>query len=111
MLVTMQASGAHLHYCFDGAAPSVSLHYLDEQTAGHAIEKSHSDLVVPMGSSALLKKIGSGQDPTDVEMPAVAAPLPSLQQVPAASRIDFIEYLPAAPRWFAAKPPARGPPR
>jgi hypothetical protein len=58
VLLLLQVSGAHLHLCFDGQEPPVSLHVLDsgpEHFPGTAFSQ-HQDEELDSGLASLIKK-------------------------------------------------------
>src|SRR5690349_13843461 len=58
-LVIMRVGGAHLHYCFDGSEPPVTLH-VESHGAHHSdpgvSASGHADMDVALGVDALIKK-------------------------------------------------------
>ncbi len=65
VLLLLQVSGAHLHLCFDGQEPPVSLHVLDsgpEHFPGAAYSQ-HQDEELESGLASLLKKSFSDLGP------------------------------------------------
>jgi hypothetical protein len=111
---------AHLHYCFDGQEPPVSVHLTDGIDPGHdhhdhtghapdhePDQEHHDDLDVDLdlGNNALAKTFKFDQP--DFASPSgwsviVAAPRASVLR-------DWIE-LPRTPEPSFARPQARGPP-
>jgi len=58
-LLILRVGGMHLHFCFDGSEPPVSLHLPDSgvhHVDEHAAGETHSDRDVPVANDALVKK-------------------------------------------------------
>jgi hypothetical protein len=111
-IVMMRIGGAHLHYCFDGSEPPVSVH-LDGHAGGHhegatAVSSEHADMDVSIGVDILTKKV-----PSLLELLGLVAALTVLMhQLPrirsVAPIFDF-SFPPVAQRAYL-RPPLRGPP-
>jgi hypothetical protein len=110
-VVALRIGGTHLHLCFDGSEPPLSLHLADsgQHHAGGAATAPHTDQDVSIGSEALVKKTSAGLDFAALAfaftlllffLPRVRSPLPAFFVPPRLS--------PARAR---LRPPLRGPPR
>lgn len=111
-IVMMRIGGAHLHYCFDGNEPPVSLH-IDGHAGSHHMDSGispggHEDLDVSVGVDALIKKV-----PTLLDLLGVIAALvfflhllPRIRSV--VPSVDTVLSV-SAPRAYL-RPPLRGPP-
>lgn len=109
-LVVVRANGAHLHLCFDGTEPPVSLHMAD---AGQHHENSgtgetHQDADVPVAGDALAKifKLKLGDLPLILLAAAILLSLLLSPDRPIALR--RIGIAPLTLRGL--RPPLRGPP-
>lgn len=112
-IVMMRASGAHLHYCFDGSEPPVSLH-IDNHAGSHhktdsVASEEHADVDVSLGLDILIKKA-----PTPLDLLGLIAALscfiwllPRIRAV--ALSADCL--IPFFIRRAYLRPPLRGPPR
>lgn len=124
LLVGAQAGGAHVHYCLDGQARPVSVHYgaaeaqgNDEATAPHAtsaatqglISAHHTDVIVAFGSDAPLKKFDGQGDPPDPH--AIPVHAPALARATGAVLVAVSPSTPALSPRHVVPPPARAPPR
>ena len=98
--------GTHLHYCFDGSEPPVSVRVSDGGIHHADQSQDINDLDIDLGDQVLVK-------PFKVDMPWIAIP-----QVRVASLISDVELFPRVtrqarvslppPRFLS--PPLRGPP-
>lgn len=116
LLVSMQASGVHLHYCLDGFGQPAALHAADlpshHDHHGHSPEQSaedaHSDLIIFLGRDAVVKKSGLLDHLDDHALP----PSPFLALTEAVFEAPIIDHVGvAAVHSQALPPPARGPPQ
>lgn len=103
-----QASGAHLHLCFDGQEPPTTVHFADASVhPDHGDNEQHADKDLnPL--VGLFKK--SGTSDADLALPAcvVGSVLllpPPRSTPPAAYRLPIV-----AGRPLHLRPPLRGPP-
>jgi hypothetical protein len=110
-IIMMRVGGAHLHYCFDGTEPPVSLH-IDTQAGGHHKDGSvgsaqHEDVDISVGGDALIKKAPNLLDLLGLLIVLTfALLLPRLRSIACA----FDSLVPvSAPRAYL-RPPLRGPP-
>lgn len=110
LLVLARTADAHVHYCFDGKEPPVSVHFADNES--HPCEtrvgSGHSgDQDVQIASDAVVKKAAAD----DAWLPAMHRvgvefiPQPFLEPVLGCSQLRM-----AGPAFFL-RPPLRGPPR
>ena len=110
-VVALRIGGSHLHLCFDGGEPPLSLHLADsgQHHGDEAATAPHSDQDVSIGSEALVKKSSAVLDLAALAfafalllffLPRVRDPLPAFFAPPRLS--------PARTR---LRPPLRGPPR
>lgn len=110
VVVPVRTTLTHLHLCFDGQAPAVSLH-VQEPATHHELDGSadgHNDLDVALSEAMPAKKPVASPDlsPTILGAWLLTALLP--QQPYSGPRIDFVS---ASPRpVFDLRPPSRGPP-
>jgi hypothetical protein len=109
-VIMLRVGGTHLHLCFDGSEPPVSLHVADSGVHhDDAGSTRHADQDVAIGAEALVKKSSAALDLAMLAfvlalllffVPRTPNPLP-----------DFF----TAPRLSSARlrlrPPLRGPPR
>lgn len=114
-VLLLRVGGAHLHLCFDGSEPPVSMH-LGDSGVHHADDAGndgpaadgHADRDVGIGADALLKK-PSGS----VEIPVLAI-LCGLLLIYLARRRDALPVFIPAPKLSPVRthlrPPLRGPP-
>jgi hypothetical protein len=108
VLLLLQVSGAHLHLCFDGQEPLVSLHVLDsgpEHFPGAAYSQ-HQDEELESGLASLVKKSLS-----DIDCP----PLPSAAVVLHGASSQSLAKIRWDDSWVPNSitrllPPSRGPP-
>jgi hypothetical protein len=109
-LVSLRVAGLHLHLCFDGSEPPVSLHLVagDSHHADEPDGITHDDQDLKVADDYLLKKPGSDSDLSLLALcvalllfflPRLLALLPRSAPPPA----------PRALRHFRL-PPSRGPP-
>lgn len=103
-------SGEHLHLCFDGADPPVSVHadgsafdVLDEQ-GGHC----PADVKVSLSADALVKKSVAALDVSSALATAFILVLVADIRAPKLFRSRTSSLLPSAA--FFLRPPSRGPP-
>jgi hypothetical protein len=111
-IVMMRVGGAHLHYCFDGLEPPVSLH-IDGHAGSHHLGSGvssggHEDVDVSVGVDALVKKL-----PTLLDLLGLVAALTVLMQL--LPRIRSVTPLfdisfPFSTQRAYLRPPLRGPP-
>ena len=123
-LVALRIAGSHLHLCFDGSEPPVSLHVSDaaghashDHESGHlaphgmdsASETHHDDLDVLVVGDAIVKKGSALSDATLFALVAVLLVFAVARD--RGGRIVSVHptFLPSSrPR---LRPPLRGPPR
>jgi hypothetical protein len=122
-MVAMRLTGAHLHYCFDGREPPVTLHadghtqadshahHLDVLATADGSDQAgvmHDDLDVSVSDGALVKKAASLFDPFFwIAASVLLCLLAPLVRV----RISTVEHsLPIGPHRAHLRPPLRGPP-
>jgi hypothetical protein len=108
-VIVLRVGGTHLHLCFDGDEPPVSLHIADSGIH-HADEPAgdHSDREITPGADALVKKSSDAVDALTLALLGAV-----LLFVVACGRVplpDFRSPLPAPSR-SRLRPPLRGPPR
>lgn len=114
LVVMMRTGGAHLHYCFDGSEPPVSVHWQNdgehhhaEHTAG-AAQVEHSDVDVLLSDDAPVKK-----STIDLDLLALLLALPvllSLLSILRSSAHGFESLIPFGAQRAFDRPPLRGPP-
>ena len=110
VVVPVRAAFAHLHLCFDGQAPAVSLH-VQQLATHHEFELSangHNDVDLALSEAMPAKKPVASPDvspaiPGTWLLTALSSPL-----VHSAPRTDYVSASPRAV--FALRPPSRGPP-
>ena len=111
VLIAARIGGAHLHVCFDGSEPPVSLH-LVEASQHHEQDPSgftHVDQDMSLGGEYLGKKPAPG---SDLALLAIACALflfflPRIR----GSQPDYTSRIPARHPRAHGLPPPRGPPR
>lgn len=110
-LLLTRMSGEHLHLCFDGADPPISMHtdgsefdVLDEQS-GHC----PADVKVRLSADALVKKSVMALDVSAAMVRAFVLVLVADTHPPKFSHFRTPSPLPSAA--FFLRPPLRGPPR
>jgi len=106
--LSLRLVGDHLHFCFDGREPIVSLHG-DDGDVHHAeagIVSPHQDVDVDLMSAVL-------KGASDVLVPLVLVGALFLLIVPLLQvrRIEFASVLLPDSRFQHLRPPLRGPPR
>jgi len=110
-VVVLRIGGTHLHLCFDGSEPPVSLHLSDSGVhhGDEAAPSPHADQDVSIGAEALVKKYSAAFDLAALAfvfalllffLPRVRNPLP-----------DFFATAHPAFARLRLRPPLRGPPR
>ena len=110
VIVVTRVSGAHVHLCFDGTEPLVSVH-AEEGRLDFDHERSrrgHSDLEVSLSANTLVNKAFiAGTLPVAVSITIVCL----LCGAFAASKIGRPRSSPVPLSWsFLLRPPLRGPP-
>jgi hypothetical protein len=118
LVVMMRTGGAHLHYCFDGSEPPVSVHWqndVDHHHVGHAADKpavasqvEHSDVDVLLSDDAPIKK-----STPDLDLIALVLALPilfALLSIIRSYASDFRSQVPSGAQRVFDRPPLRGPP-
>lgn len=111
-IVLMRVGGAHLHYCFDGGEPPVTLH-IDGHAGSHHMKDGlssdgHEDMDVSVGVDALVKKV-----PTLFDFLGLIGALAFfLHLLPRVQTVvpSFDLVLPFSARRAYLRPPLRGPP-
>lgn len=111
-IVMLRVGGAHLHYCFDGSEPPVTLH-IDGHVGSHHMKGGvsaggHEDMDVSVGVDALVKKV-----PTLLDLLGLIAALAFfLHLLPRVQTVvpSFDLVLPFSTRRAYLRPPLRGPP-
>ncbi len=110
-VVVLRIGGTHLHLCFDGSEPPVSLH-LPDSGLHHGEESAtatHADQDVSIGAEALVKKSSVTLDVAALAfvfalllffLPRLRSPLPDA----------FLPFR-TSPARVRLRPPLRGPPR
>lgn len=109
-IFALPLNGAHLHLCFDGAEPLVSVHAVDDQPTHHdgAVAQSHNDMDV---------LLSNGEAPQPDSKFKIALPLLAVALVALVSffnlpvsirRRRIVQSLPSFN--FLLLPPLRGPP-
>jgi hypothetical protein len=111
-IVMMRVGGAHLHYCFDGNEPPVSLH-TDGHAGGHHLgvgnsSAGHEDVDVNVAVDILVKKISTLLDLLGL-VAALAFVLHFLPRVRPVHLFDD-SLLPVSAHRAYLRPPLRGPP-
>jgi hypothetical protein len=109
VLLLLQVSGAHVHLCFDGQEPPVSLHLLDsgaEHFPGLAYSQ-HQDEELDNGLASLSKKSAADFDSPPIPSPAVFLFAASASHFLLKIRWDDSPVPHSATRLL---PPLRGPP-
>ncbi len=108
----MRVGGAHLHYCFDGLEPPVSLH-IDGHAGSHHMDSGvsaggHEDVDVSVGVDALVKKVPTLLDLLGLigALVVLLHLLPRVRSV--VPSVDF--FLPVSATRAYLRPPLRGPP-
>ena len=112
MLLLAQASGAHLHLCFDGGEPPASVHLTEDGGADlhPGVGSPHNDMDVSLVGSVVVKKatdMGLGLTPLLV---ASIVLFGALFQFSATILIPSDLDVPAPDGPFELRPPLRGPP-
>jgi hypothetical protein len=105
ILVATRLTGSHLHLCFDGGEPPVSVHTLEVE--GHhddGVQHEDRDLDLP-GFTLAKYKASPGGD--WFVAPAVMSWIAPARAVDATSGVEF-RFFPEDPARL--KPPTRGPP-
>lgn len=106
--LSLRLVGDHLHFCFDGSEPLVSIHGDDGDT--HHMEAGlaapHQDVDVDLMSAVF-------KGASDVLVPLVLLAALFLLIVPLRQlrRIEFASILLPDSRFLHLRPPVRGPPR
>lgn len=105
--LSLRLVGDHLHFCFDGSEPLVSVHG-DDGDMHHAelgIDAPHQDVNVDLMSAVL-------KGTADVLLPLalLSALLLFLMPLVRAQRIGFASVLLPDSRFHFLRPPLRGPP-
>lgn len=106
-LLVVRVGGAHLHLCFDGGEPPVSLHLMDDAAhTGPGMQSGHQDMDVALAGEAFAKTAKLG---LDLPILLIAALLAwSLFQAPRPSVPGY--RLPLISAVHFLRPPLRGPP-
>ena len=108
VLLLLQVSGAHLHLCFDGQEPPVSLHVLDsgpEHFPGAAYSQ-HQDEELDSSLASLIKK-----SLTDLDSPPVSSAAVVLNAASSQSLLKIRwDDSPVPYNITRLLPPSRGPP-
>ena len=108
VLLLLQVSGAHLHLCFDGQEPPVSLHVLDsgpEHFPGAAYSQ-HQDEELESGLASLVKKSLS-----DIDSPPLTSASVVLNGTSSKSLLEvWWDDSPVPNSITRLLPPLRGPP-
>lgn len=110
VIVVTRISGAHVHLCFDNAAPVVSVH-AEESRLDIAHEQSsrgHGDLELSLSGDALVKKAPVASDLTIALWGALVVLLTGVVEMPKIVR-PGTSPVPLS-RAFQLRPPLRGPP-
>ena len=109
LLVIAPTADAHLHYCFDGKEPAVSIHLADNEShpCETGADSGHSgDRDVQLASDILVKKAVAD----DGWAPAIAAiRVQFVAQVFSEPVIGYSQLREAGPAFFL-RPQLRGPP-
>ena len=110
-VVALRIGGSHLHLCFDGGEPPLSLHLADsgQHHGDGAATAPHTDQDVSIGSEALVKKNSAVLDFTALAFAFTLFLffLPRLRDPPP----GFLVPLRLSPARTRLRPPLRGPPR
>jgi hypothetical protein len=111
VILITRISGAHMHLCFDGTEPLVSVHAEESRhDVGHELSnRGHSDLEVSLGGDALFKKTFVAGDLTIALLAALAVLMIGAIDTPKVARPRASPVL--LSRAFLLHPPLRGPPR
>jgi hypothetical protein len=109
VLLLLQISGAHLHLCFDGQEPPVSLHVLDagaEHIPGFAFSQ-HQDEELDVGLASLIKK-----SLADFDAPPIPSAIVVLQSASPSRYLLKTSWddRPVPNNIIRLLPPLRGPP-
>jgi len=110
-IVVLRIGGTHLHLCFDGSEPPISVHSADSGLHHDVAVASqpHSDQDISLGAEALVKKSSAALDLAALAfvfalllffLPRTPNPLP-----------DFFAPPRLSPARIRLRPPLRGPPR
>jgi hypothetical protein len=107
-LMAVRTGGAHLHYCFDGQEPPVSVHVGDAGVHGEAFDviAAHEDEDVDLSGNGLAKL-------PKFDLPLLAVVFSCLLGLLGARRNELgpgytPRFLPPSASFF--RPPLRGPP-
>jgi hypothetical protein len=105
--LAMRLAGGHLHFCFDGTEPAVSVHSDDGgiHHAAQGMAASHSDADIDL-MSTVLKGTSDAVLPLGL-LVALLLILPSVRT----RRTTFADVLFSDSRLHFLRPPLRGPPR
>jgi hypothetical protein len=105
-LLVTRIVGSHLHFCFDGLEPPVSIHTIDTEEH-HETDTVHDDQDVQLPSATLVKQSGSTDDAMfllAVFACVLLGLIPALVPIPRSARRP--RFRPA----FVLLPPSCGPP-
>jgi len=110
LAVPVRTALTHLHLCFDGQAPAVSLH-VQELATHHEIDVSadgHNDLDLALSEAMPAKKLVASPDLSPV---ILGAWLLTAHVPPQSYALPPADFVSASPHpVFALHPPSRGPP-
>lgn len=111
VIVVLRVGGAHLHLCFDGSEPPVSLHTTDSGVhhGDAAASVPHSDQDISLGAEALVKKSSAALDLAALTFAFALL----LFLLPRSRHLlpDFLAPPRRSPARHRLRPPLRGPPR
>jgi hypothetical protein len=109
-VVVLRIGGTHLHLCYDGSEPPVTLHVADSGVHHDAAAAApHADRDVSLGAEALVKKSSVTFDLAALAF-LFALVLFVLPRLPGALP-DFFSAPWLSPARIRLRPPLRGPPR
>ena len=105
--LSLRLVGDHLHFCFDGSEPLVSVHGDDGDVHHTEVDASpHTDMDIDL-MSAVLKSISDALLPLALIGVLFLLIVPLLQ----VRRMEFASLLLPDSRFHHLRPPLRGPPR
>jgi len=111
VILVTRISGAHVHLCFDGTEPLVSVHTEESRLdLGHELSgQGHSDVELSLGGDALVKKAFVAGDLTIALLVAFGVLVMGAASTPKLVSPRTSPVLLSSA--FLLRPPLRGPPR